>query len=376
MRRLIALLGALLAGALVLCAAVPHAQAHDESLSTSDVVVDQHTISWTVDVGVSGLAKAVALPAGETTLGEAALASVKDAVGRALSAGLELSANGRALTAELGALQPRYERHAAGARSELARAAQTFVFRSPEVITTIHARVAFFSQLTSQHRALIHLRWGKDTRQFVRRGPTEITVAAGDVAPSTASLVGELLRWGMFHIFQGTDHLAFLLALLLAVTRLKELVSIVTAFTVAHSVTLLLAALDVLRVPVRLTEVLIAASIVYIAAENLAWGRSAARYRWLITFGFGLVHGCGFATEIKDRLAEIGGHVALPVIAFNLGVEVGQLAIVALVYPLLARLRRAPTEAARALRHRRLVIAGSLPILLAGLYWLLDRLSG
>ena len=367
---------ALLAVCLVLCAAAPDAQAHDESLSTSEVVVEERTIVWNVDVGVTGLAKLVKLPATETSLDEAALQTVKDEVGRALASGLALSANGRLLTPEIGTLEPRYEPHAAGARSDLARVVQTFVFRSQEPITAVHARVTFFSQLTSQHRALIHLRWGNDARQFVRRGPTEIAVAAGEIAPSTWSLVGELLRWGMFHIFQGTDHLAFLLALLLAVTRLRELVSIVTAFTVAHSVTLLLAALDILRVPVRLTEVLIAASIVYIAAENLAWGRSAARYRWLVTFGFGLVHGCGFATEIKDRLAEVGGNVVLPVIAFNLGVEAGQLCIVALVYPLLARLRRAPTEAARDVRHRRLVVAGSLPIVLAGLYWLVDRLSG
>lgn len=374
-------LSAALAVLAALAAAAGEARAHDESVSTSDVVVAGDSITWRVGVGVGGLGKIVELPATEGELDEAALRTAAPAIGRALAAGLTITADGRTLPAAIGTLEPRYEAHVAGGKPDLARVVQTLSFRAGAPIATVHARVRFFAEVTSQHRALIQVQWDQQTRRFVRNGPTELTLAAGETAPRALSLVGELLRWGMFHIFRGFDHIAFLLALLLAATRVRELVSVVTAFTVAHSLTLLLATLDVLRVPVRLTEVLIAASIVYIAAENLAWrGTSAratasARYRWVITFAFGLVHGCGFATEIKDRLTELGGNVALPVIAFNLGVELGQLAIVALVYPLLAHLRRAPNDAARAARQRRILIVGSLPVLLAGLYWLLERLT-
>jgi hydrogenase/urease accessory protein HupE len=189
-------------------------------------------------------------------------------------------------------------------------------------------------------------------------------------------VVREYLVWGIHHIFVGYDHVAFLLALLLAVTRLRELLLIVTSFTVAHSVTLFLSGLGLLRIPSRISELLVAASIVYVAVENLRRVGKPLPRRWLLTFLFGLVHGLGFATELQERLAEVGGRVLLPVLSFNLGVELGQVAIVALVYPLLGWMRRAPTEPQRRLRQNRLLRMGSVPILLLGLYWLLDRALG
>ena len=173
-------------------------------------------------------------------------------------------------------------------------------------------------------------------------------------------MVREYLSWGVHHIFVGYDHIAFLLALLLAVTRLRELLLIVTSFTVAHSVTLLLSGLGILRIPSRLSELLVAASIVYVAVENLRRAGKPLPRRWLLTFLFGLVHGLGFATELQERLVEVGGRVLLPVLSFNLGVELGQVAIVALVYPLLVWMRRAPTAPERQLRQNRLLRMGSV----------------
>jgi hydrogenase/urease accessory protein HupE len=347
----------------------PAVRAHDESVSTSDVEIREHEIVWKADLGVAGLAKVVALPAPERPTTAAA------AIGAFVQQALQVRANGTLLNGQLGPLETIQE-PTSGTTPELGRVVQTVVFRSDAPITQVTARVAFFSKITQQHRALIRVRWGDQARQFVRLGQTELTLDRAELSPSVWRLGWEFFRWGLHHIVVGYDHVLFLLALLLAVTRWRELVVIVTSFTLAHSVTLLLSAWQLVTVSSRLTEVLIAASIVYVAAENLTRATRPPRHRALFTFAFGLVHGLGFATELRDRLAEMSGSVVGPVLAFNLGVECGQLALVALAFPVILRLRRAPTPAARAQRQARIVVIGSIPILLAGLFWMIERLSG
>lgn len=361
----------------LLTALVPAAaRAHDESVSTSDVVVTQREIIWKVDVGLAGLAKVVKLPVAETAMDEAALASVRNEIARYLASGLQLRVDGQPLTAEPGRLEPRYETLPETGAPGIARVELALHHRSPRDIQRVEANFHFFSDLTAQHRALVKVTWGADRRQYTRLGTAQLLLERGQLFPSTWNTAREFLLWGGEHIFLGFDHIAFLIALLLAITSLKELIKVVTGFTVAHSATLLLAALNVVHVPSRLTEALIAASIVYVAAENLAWGDRTARYRWVITFGFGLVHGLGFATQLRERLAEVPGGIVLPVLTFNLGVELGQLAIVCLVFPLLTFARQGQPERVRLARHRAVMRMGSVPILLLGLFWLVERLSG
>ena len=152
----------------------------------------------------------------------------------------------------------------------------------------------------------------------------------------------------MHHIFVGYDHIAFLLALLLAARRLRDMLKVVTAFTVAHSLTLLLAALDVIRLPSAVTESLIAASIVYVAAEN--YFIKQGRYRWMLAFAFGLVHGLGFSSVLRARLQDMGS-ILVPVVSFNLGVEVGQIAILLIALPALTWMRKGSDEASSERRH-------------------------
>src|SRR5207249_3710819 len=124
---------------------------------------------------------------------------------------------------------------------------------------------------------------------------------------------------------------------------------VVTAFTVAHSMTLILSALDVIELPSRFVESAIAASIVYVSLENLA--PREPRYRWPIAFLFGLVHGLGFAAMLRPILPA--GGVIAPLLAFNVGVELGQLSIVVAILPLLLRAARA-----NPLGYRRIVVVG------------------
>ena len=144
-------------------------------------------------------------------------------------------------------------------------------------------------------------------------------------------------REGFFHILDGTDHLLFLLCLVIPFRQLRGLAIVVTAFTVAHSVTLIASAYgmapDGLWFP-PLIETLIAISILYMAFENIV-GAKLER-RWMVTFGFGLIHGFGFSFLLRERLQFAGDHLVASLLAFNVGVELGQLFVLMIAVPLLA----------------------------------------
>ena len=146
---------------------------------------------------------------------------------------------------------------------------------------------------------------------------------------------------GFLHILEGTDHLLFLLCLVIPFRRLGQLALIVTAFTVAHSITLIASAYDLgpgaLWFP-PLIETLIAISILYMAIENVL-GTNLGR-RWMITFGFGLVHGFAFSFALRETLQFAGSHLLTSLLSFNLGVELGQLLVLAVLVPVLENLFR------------------------------------
>lgn len=148
-------------------------------------------------------------------------------------------------------------------------------------------------------------------------------------------------REGFFHILEGVDHLLFLLCLVIPFRRFRPLVIVVTAFTVAHSVTLIASAYgmapDSLWFP-PLIETLIAISILYMAFENIA-GANLQR-RWAVTFGFGLIHGFGFSFLLRERLQFAGDHLVASLLAFNVGVEIGQLLVLLIVIPALGLMFR------------------------------------
>ena len=178
--------------------------------------------------------------------------------------------------------------------------------------------------------------------------------------------VGHFIWLGIEHIFVGYDHIMFLAALIVIGSRLGPLVKIVSAFTVAHSITLILAALDVVTLPTRWVEAGIALSIAYVALENF-WIRDS-KHRWLLTFGFGFVHGFGFANVLRDLGLPSEGLIA-SLLAFNIGVEMGQIVIVAIMLPVILL-------AARRGYQRRLIHIASAIILLFGVGWFVERLFG
>jgi hypothetical protein len=284
-----------------------------------------------------------------------------------------------------------------------------FDFSRPLEITPEEVAIAFgfFERFGERHTVLgVFTYQGEDYETTFTRFEPDFTYVTGFVSPDTspeiaprppptsetamANRLWRFFKLGVEHILIGYDHICFLIALIV-VSRFREVVKIVTSFTIAHSITLILAALDVVRLPTQLVETCIAATIVYVAVENLwivgarsaergagngsgessAAGRSAfpvmgsTRHRWLLTFFFGLVHGFGFANVLREMGLPTTGLVRC-LISFNVGVEVGQLAIATLLLPLALALGR--------WKHgRKVVVAVSVLLALFGAAWFFDR---
>jgi hydrogenase/urease accessory protein HupE len=234
----------------------------------------------------------------------------------------------------------------------------------------------FLRRLPAGHRTTLTL---KDAEDKVLRtevltaaaNSLETTGAGADSSPAAANRsfsFWSFLKLGIEHILTGYDHLLFLFGLLIACRRFSTAAKIITCFTLAHSLTLALAALDVVTLPGNVVEPLIAASIVFVGVENIV-RRDEPGWRWALTFVLGLIHGFGFAGALKQAGLGAGGAALLvPLFSFNLGVELGQAAVAALLLPLLWKLRKTPVFE----KHGRTALSAA--VALAGFYWFVTRL--
>jgi hypothetical protein len=238
----------------------------------------------------------------------------------------------------------------------------TYSWQAP--IRTVGLHYGFFEPGVSTASCLATILHGGQVRSVVFTPESrDLTVRADGT--SVVAQAKSFVVLGIEHIVTGYDHVLFLLSLLMLGGGLGCLMKTVSAFTVAHSITLSLAVLDIVKLPGQWVESAIALSIVYVAVENF-WRREAAlKNRWLITFGFGLVHGLGFASILQE-FAIPRRELAVALASFNVGVEAGQVAIVTVAFLLLQALRRWPAE----LWVRRLVSAGAAA---AGMVWFVQR---
>ena len=270
-------------------------------------------------------------------------------------------------------------RHVIDNHTDGAYAVLLFTTTCPIPIDTLQAEYRLLFDLDAQHKGLLRLTHGQETT----------TAIFSQESPSQQFKIGDVSLWrqaqqyvyeGIWHIWLGYDHVLFLLALLLpAVLRraadrweptpdflsaLREVLTIVTAFTVAHSITLGLSTVGLIALPSRLVESAIAASVVFAGISNLY--PAHIQRRWLVAFLFGLVHGFGFASVLSD-LGLPKGSLVLSLVSFNLGVEAGQLAIVAMFLPLAYVLRTSWTY------QRLVLVTGSLGIAVLAFAWLIER---
>jgi hypothetical protein len=361
---------------LLLALCLPTAWAHKPSDSYLTLQVKAAAVEGQWDIALRDLDFALILDAdgnGEITWGEVR-ARHADIAAYATQR-LQVTADDKPCALEVGAQQ--IDEHTDGMYSVLPLTLQCEA-ASP---TRLAVNYTLFADLDPQHRGLLNL---------TARGASRSAVLGPQQATQSFEL-GEVNRWrqfvdyvreGVWHIWIGLDHILFLLSLLLpsvlvwqaakkkwqAVDRFGsafvDVLKVVTAFTVAHSITLSLAALGVIELPSRWVESVIAASIV-VAALNNIWPRVVGRL-WMVAFGFGLVHGFGFASVLAD-LGLPRDALVLALVGFNIGVELGQLAIVVVFLPLAYALRRS------AFYRRWLMVGGSAVIALLAVVWFIER---
>jgi len=353
------------------CAAMP-AMAHKASDSYLALQVKGQEVTGQWDIALRDIDFAIGLDAngdGEITWGEVK-ARHADIAAWALGR-LNLERGGECA---LQVAEHRVDDHTDGAYAVL-RLAGTCPSRTQAL--ALNYRLLF--DIDQLHRGLLRLELDGVSHASVL-GPASgvLNVKAGET--SRLAQFGQYLVEGTWHIWIGFDHILFLLALLLPAVlvhesrrwtgvgsfrvALVEVLWVVTAFTVAHSITLSIAALQIVELPSRLVESAIAASVVLAAANNL-WP-VVERRRWLVAFGFGLIHGFGFASVLTE-LGLPRDALVLSLVGFNLGVEIGQLAIVACFLPVAYLLRNTP------LYRKGIFVGGSILTLLVALVWLAER---
>jgi hydrogenase/urease accessory protein HupE len=343
----------LLAVALFLLLPASALHAHPANVGTADIAVGERRVEIAISVNLFELDLLLSLDQNlDATVALEELEARRSEIVAYLARTVAVAADGVELPLSVGAF--RIGRGGDGK----ALFETTLRFDAERPLGPFTIRCEPLTELGRDHTMLARIQVAGRTDQFAFR---QGSVYASAPRPLAHAL--EFLKLGVLHIFTGWDHLAFLIGLLVTGGRLPAIVKIVTAFTVAHSVTLSLAALGAVTLPPGLVEAGIALSIVYVALENLFW-RNHDR-RWLVSFLFGLVHGFGFAAVLRELHLPRSG-LAASLFSFNLGVEVGQVAVVLLVIPLLWWSARSPLHAA-------MTRSISAVLLSLGLFWLYQR---
>jgi hydrogenase/urease accessory protein HupE len=343
---------------IALMALATPAHAHPVPFSYLDLRLSQGQLEGTLTAHVIDLAHDLNLTPAEALLDAALAESKKEAILNLLRSRLALAADGRALELALLRVEPLSDRQA------LALHLRFHPQSSPGMLKI---RCALFPY-DPQHQTFLNV-YEEGTlaqQEIFDKDRTTLDYFTGNRQGAWA-VVKKFIPGGVYHIFTGPDHILFIVGLLLLGGSLLRLLGIVTAFTVAHSITLSLAALDVVNPPARWIEPAIALSIVYAGIDNLLVGKAGRDVRAWVAFFFGFVHGFGFAGVLREfglpRQA-----LGWSLFSFNFGVELGQACIVVVVAALLMALRRH-----NQLLGQRVATVGSVGVILAGSYWFIQR---
>lgn len=361
---------------LFLALATQTASAHDPSKSYLGLTLESNQLAGQWDIPLRDLQTVVPLdPDKEGFISWEKLNAHFHDISAYAFAHLKLTMDGERATPRLTNGEPTVEEFSDGAYVQL----MFVVEKSGGIPNALRADYTLFFETNSLHRGLLRLEADGRVQSAVFV-PDHSSQQFQLQTPRPMHEFLAFLREGIWHIWTGYDHILFLIALLLPSVLQREagqwrgvaalrpafvnVLKIVTAFTVAHSLTLSLATLGIVKIPSRVTESAIAVTVALAAANNL---RPLIYERgWMVAFGFGLIHGFGFATALSD----LGLHraaLALTLVGFNFGVEIGQLAIVAAFLPVAFALRRTW------LYQKPLLCVGSAAIILLATAWCVER---
>jgi hypothetical protein len=354
MPKCLAVLLRVLAAAITLGATRP-AAAHPAPFSYLDIVFRNGGIEGTLVVHVIDAAHDLGIAPPERLLSDDVASRERERIGALLAPRIFLRANQR-LTIQWTSLEVLKDETALRLR-----------YRIPDAqvgALVIDSQLFPYDPL---HQTFVNIYEGTELRQqlIYNKDTTEYTYYLGTTQGNLA-VMQTFIPSGIHHILIGPDHILFLVGLLLLGGSWGALVRIVTAFTVGHSITLSLAALNLLSPPATIIEPAIALSIVFVGADNLVRGDGRDLRAW-VALAFGLVHGFGFANVLRE-FGLPKEALGWSLFSFNVGVEIGQLAIVLLVASALAAIRRHNA----ALGHR-VALAGSVVVIAAGAYWFVQR---
>ena len=331
------------------------AAAHEFSRSTSRVTVSGRTVHAAISIGATDLHQGPPVDGdGDGVASVDEVDAAIEPVFTAMKQHFRLTADGAAPASIL------LDRYGLSG-SDTLRMDLHYTFGAPVRAVAIDSTLHALTQ--PDHRHLVNATVGAASHEAVLDSASTHTTFDGGATPLIET-ARRFVTLGMEHIVTGYDHLAFLVVLLIGAASLLDVVKIVTAFTLAHSVTLGLATFGLVTLPSALIECLIALSIAWVAVENLLADRLDRR--WRITFLFGLIHGFGFSSVLRDMDLPAGA-LALSLFTFNAGVELGQLAFVLLAFPIIWRAMRTTWQS-------QLSLAGSSAVLSLGVYWLVQRL--
>jgi len=350
------------------------APAHPDSKSSSRIVVSARSVKVELACQALSLLESVPLDRnGDRWLTEEELQAGRAAVGEYVLARYALSANATPFAALPGQLAELTLIDVAPGAFGEQRVVCGLTFESPTTLERLAVRVQLFHENNPLHRDVSTMIWNDEPPTGFLFGEGALVWDFEPLAERRVSTLGSYLRLGLEHIGGGWDHLAFLLGLLVAAKGLRSLLIVVTSFTLSHSLTLAAASLGWVEVPSRLVELAIALSIAYVGAEALLIRRPASR--GFEAFGFGLIHGLGFAGFLGESLlAEPLKFEAL--LGFNLGVELGQLIAVlcaALLLRFLPGDRSFNGNPTGWFAPRWLRWTGASLAVLTGLYWFFER---
>ena len=333
-------------------------QAHPIPFSYLDLRINDGQIEGTLVAHIVDLAHDLNVALPETLLDPKIADSKRDAIREIVKSRLVLVADGQPVDSELLGIEMLSDRQALSVGLKLNTTTKPSALRIQCALFPYDPQHQTFLNVYEDDK-LIH--------QEIFTADHQMIVYYTGGRQSWISVCEKFIPAGIYHIFTGPDHILFIVGLLLMGGTLLRLLSIVTAFTLAHSITLSLAALSVVNPPARLIEPAIALSIVYVGIDNLMVGKTGRDVRAWIAFFFGFVHGFGFAGVLKEfglpRQA-----LGWSLFSFNFGVEIGQACIVIVVASLLAALRKRNPALGR-----RVMIVGSVCVIAAGAFWFVQR---
>lgn len=347
--------------ALGLLLAQTPAYAHPVPFSYLDIRLQPEAIAGTLVVHILDVAHDLSIGPAERLLDPAYAATQFDAVTRLVGERLHVALDGQATPIGWVRVEVAAERQSLRLH---------FQIPSPRAPATVQIAGSLFPY-DANHKTFVNV-YERDalTQAILDRSKTTFEYFAG-TRQGTFAVIRKFLPSGIQHILIGPDHLLFLIGLLLLGGTLKRLLLIVTGFTLAHSITLTLAALNVVSPPASVIEPAIALSIIYVGVDNLMVRKGRDLRPW-IALAFGLIHGFGFANVLREMDLPSRA-LGWSLLSFNLGVEIGQLLVVVVTAGALAGIRAWNPDASR-----RVAVAGSVAVICAGGFWFVERvfLSG